>query len=106
MEFLFVHTMLWGKENGFARFNLGMAPLSGVEARKGAPMWNKAATIIFKNGEGIYNFQGLRAFKKKFGPEWSPRYIAISGESTGAVGLIGVAVDITRLVGRTVSGDE
>ena len=30
---LFVRLMLWGAEKGYERFNLGMAPLSGLEAQ-------------------------------------------------------------------------
>lgn len=37
MEALLLHLMLWGKERGFARFNLGMAPLSGLEVSAMAP---------------------------------------------------------------------
>ena len=28
---------------------------------------------------GVYNFQGLRAFKQKFDPEWTPKYLAYPG---------------------------
>ena len=31
MDYLFVELMLWGAAQGYARFNLGMAPLSGLE---------------------------------------------------------------------------
>ncbi len=37
MKFLFLELMLWGKERGFRWFNLGMAPLSGLEDRRLAP---------------------------------------------------------------------
>lgn len=97
MEFLFVECMLWGKEQGYRSFNMGMAPLSGVEARNAAPLWNKIVTLIFRNGEGIYNFQGLRDFKDKFHPKWSPMYIAVPPGS-GGPNLPAVAVDIAQLV--------
>ncbi len=29
MDFLFVELLLWGKAEGYASFNLGMAPMSG-----------------------------------------------------------------------------
>ncbi|NLI41902.1 MAG: bifunctional lysylphosphatidylglycerol flippase/synthetase MprF, partial [Caldisericales bacterium] len=32
MDYLFVQIMLWGKQEGYRWFNLGMAPLSGLEA--------------------------------------------------------------------------
>ncbi|GAB1482697.1 bifunctional lysylphosphatidylglycerol flippase/synthetase MprF [Treponema sp.] len=99
MEFLFIECMFWGKEQGYQAFNLGMAPLSGVEARDAAPLWNKAVALIFRSGEGIYNFQGLRAFKEKFSPEWGARYIAISANA-GGVSLPVVAADIALLISR------
>jgi len=77
MEYLFTKLMLWGKENGFEYFSLGMSPLSGLENRTLAPMWNKIGATIFTHGEYFYNFKGLRAYKEKFNPIWEPRYIAL-----------------------------
>jgi len=77
MEYLFVKLMLWGKEQGYKRFSLGMAPLSGLENRQFAPIWHKIGSLIFTHGEHFYNYKGLRDFKEKFNPVWSPRYIAL-----------------------------
>lgn len=77
MDLLLVSLMLWSKEQGYHHFNLGMAPLSGFEAHPLAPMWHKLGRSVFTYGNEFYNFQGLRAFKDKFDPEWSPRYIAL-----------------------------
>lgn len=77
MEYLFTKLMLWGKENGFRYFSLGMSPLSGLENRTLAPLWNKIGSTIFTHGEYFYNFKGLRAYKEKFNPIWEPRYIAM-----------------------------
>ncbi len=41
MEFLFTQIMLWGREQGFVHFSLGMAPLAGLENRALAPTWNR-----------------------------------------------------------------
>lgn len=79
MEALFIETMLWGKEQGYRWFNLGMAPLSGLEARNYGPVWNRVGGYVFRHGEQFYNFQGLRLFKEKFSPVWSPRYLAYPG---------------------------
>ncbi|HSB34390.1 MAG TPA: bifunctional lysylphosphatidylglycerol flippase/synthetase MprF [Nitrospirota bacterium] len=75
MEFLFVELMLWGKERGYRWFNLGMAPLSGLEDRALAPLWSRLGAQIFRHGEHFYNFKGLRQFKEHFDPQWEPRYI-------------------------------
>ncbi len=79
MEYLFVQLMLWGKREGYRWFNLGMAPLSGLEDRALAPLWNRVGAFIFRHGEHFYNFQGLRQYKEKFGPEWVPKYLACPG---------------------------
>jgi phosphatidylglycerol lysyltransferase len=79
MDALFVHIMLWAKEQGFRWFVLGMAPLSGFEHSPVAPLWNRLASFLYEHGEAVYNFQGLRAFKDKFEPVWKPRYLAYPG---------------------------
>lgn len=76
MEYLFLKLMLWGAGEGFKWFNLGMAPLSGLENRALAPLWNKVGNFIFQHGENFFNFEGLRAFKEKFHPVWEPKYLA------------------------------
>ncbi len=76
MEFLFTELILTLKSAGFAEFSLGMAPLSGMETRRGAPLWSKFGAIVFRSGSNFYNFAGLRGFKNKFDPEWRPRYLA------------------------------
>ncbi|MCA9186568.1 MAG: bifunctional lysylphosphatidylglycerol flippase/synthetase MprF [Pirellulaceae bacterium] len=79
MEFLFVCLMLWGKEQGFRWFNLGMAPLSGIESQPRGPMWNQLASLAYRHGENFYNFQGLRQYKEKFDPVWDAKYVAAPG---------------------------
>jgi len=79
MEFLFAQLLLHGKAEGYHYFSMGMAPLSGLDSRPLAPLWGRLGTAVFRHGEHFYNFQGLRAYKEKFSPEWSPRYLACPG---------------------------
>jgi phosphatidylglycerol lysyltransferase len=79
MEALLVNLMAWGKAEGYRRFALGMAPLSGVEASPLAAPWNRVGAFLYEHGEAVYGFQGLRAFKNKFDPVWEPRYLAYPG---------------------------
>ncbi|OQY99825.1 MAG: hypothetical protein B6D35_08470 [Candidatus Brocadia sp. UTAMX2] len=79
MEYLFVQLMLWGKQEGYKWFNLGMAPLSGLEEHALAPLWSRLGSLVFRHGEHFYNFQGLRQYKEKFDPEWEPKYLAFPG---------------------------
>lgn len=94
MDFLFAEMMLWGAQNGYGRFNLGMAPLSGLESRPLAPLWHRAGSLIYRHGEAFYNFRGLRQFKEKFKPEWRPRFMAFPG----ALSLPYVLFDVGTLV--------
>jgi phosphatidylglycerol lysyltransferase len=94
MEVIFVHLMLWGAEQGYEWFSLGMAPLSGLEASPLAPLWSRLGRIVYRRGEVFYNFQGLRAFKEKFHPAWEPRYLAYPG----GLSLPGVMADVSALV--------
>ncbi len=95
MDFLFVELFLWAKSEGFAWFNLGMAPLSGMAHHPLAPIWHKIGAQIALRGSRFYGFAGLRAFKAKFDPVWRPRYMAAPPTAMAAALL-----DATRLVGR------
>ena len=79
MEALMLHVMIWGKEQGFEQFSLGMAPLSGFEESPVASLWNRLGGFLYEHGEAVYSFQGLRSFKEKFDPVWEPRYLAYPG---------------------------
>jgi phosphatidylglycerol lysyltransferase len=79
MEYLFIALMLWGKAEGYRWFNLGMAPLSGLQNRALAPLWNRLGALVFRFGENFYNFRGLRQYKQKFDPAWEPKYLASPG---------------------------
>jgi phosphatidylglycerol lysyltransferase len=76
MDFLIVSLLLYGKAEGYAEFNLGMAPLASVGDQRGAHARERLARLLFQRGEQWYNFQGLRFYKDKFDPEWVPRYMA------------------------------
>ncbi len=79
MEYLFLQLFLHGATEGYAWFNLGMAPLSGIENHPLAPWWNRLGAVLFQHGEHFYNFQGLRQYKEKFDPVWQPKYLACPG---------------------------
>ena len=79
MDFLLVEIMLWGKAQGYQWFNLGMAPLSGLESRRLGPLWHKVGGLVYRMGDHFYSFRGLRRYKEKFGPVWRPKYLACPG---------------------------
>lgn len=94
MDYLFVELMLWAKAQGYGWFNLGMAPLSGLEQRALAPAWHRMGKFVFDVGEHFYNFEGLRRYKEKFLPVWEPRYLA----APGGLALPRVLFDVTTLI--------
>jgi phosphatidylglycerol lysyltransferase len=77
MDYLFVQLMLWARQEGYRWFNLGMAPLSGLQSRRTATLWSRFGALVFGRGERFYNFRGLYRYKDKFDPEWEPRYLAV-----------------------------
>lgn len=100
IEYLFIQLMLWGKQEGYKWFNLGMAPLSGLEEHALAPLWNRLGSLVFRHGEHFYNFQGLRRYKEKFDPEWEPKYLA----SPGGLKLPRILTNIALLISRSPKG--
>ena len=79
MDALFGNIMVWAAAKGFQWFSLGAAPLSGLENRHLASLWNRIGGFIYEHGEQFYQFEGLRAFKQKFDPVWTPEYLACPG---------------------------
>lgn len=100
MDYLFVELLRWGRAEGFARANLGMAPLSGLEARRLAPLWSRTGALVARRGEHFYNFRGLRAFKEKFDPVWVPKYLA----SPGGLALPRVLTNVAALISGGIGG--
>ena len=94
MDYLFIELMLWGQREGYRWFNLGMAPLAGLEAHPLAPAWHRVGNFVFRHGEHFYNFEGLRRYKAKFDPVWEPRYLV----ARGGIALPRVLVDVSVLI--------
>lgn len=100
MEYLFISLMLYARDNGYKYFNLGIAPLSGIETHSFAPFWNRIASTVYNHGEHFYNFKGLRSYKEKFDPEWKPKYIAVQS----LFALPGALTSVASLISGGTSG--
>ena len=96
MDFLLVELIDHARTHGFARFNLGVAPLSGMRGGRLATTWTRGARLAFGFRRLRYNFQGLRRYKEKFAPTWHNRYIALPPGLAGYRAL----VQLLRLIGR------
>jgi len=79
MEFLFVSLFQWARQQGYESFNLGLSALSGIGEKQGDPAIERLMHFIYENVNQFYNFKGLHAFKQKFQPSWSPRYLIYPG---------------------------
>jgi len=99
IDYMLVESMLWGRSQGYAWFNLGMAPLSGLEEHALAPAWHKVGRMVQRYGEMFYPFEGLRKYKEKFLPVWRPRYLAAPGGLSMAAALL----DVTALISGGVA---
>lgn len=95
MEFLFVELMLWGRERGWREFNLGMAPLEGLQRRD-------LAAVLFRHGEHFQTLHGLRRYKEKFGAEWRLKYLA----APGGLALPRILAGVAALIGGNGQGGE
>jgi phosphatidylglycerol lysyltransferase len=100
MDFLFARLLLHYQAQGYRRFGLGMAPLSGMAEHPLAPRWHRLGRLLFSHGEHFYNFQGLRAFKEKFAPEWEARYLA----APGGMAPLFVLADVAALISGGMRG--
>jgi phosphatidylglycerol lysyltransferase len=98
MDFLFARLFDWARERGFATFNLGLSALSGIGDSPEDPAIERALHYVYEHIDQFYNFKGLHAFKEKFHPMWSPRYLIYPGAAS--------LPQITLALIRADSGDD
>jgi phosphatidylglycerol lysyltransferase len=55
----------------------------------------KAGAFLYRHGESFYGFEGLRAYKDKFTPEWEPRFIA----GPQGLSMARALIDLQTLIG-------
>ena len=96
MDFLITESLLWAQAEGYRKFDLGMAPLSGLSEERQAPLFARLGRLVYDQGGAFYNFEGLRKFKEKFTPDWEPRYLAAPGAWSMPIVLAEVAVLSSR----------
>lgn len=101
MDFMFLELMLHLQASGYSALSLGLAPLSGMETMRRKRLWEHTAHMVYTHGSRFYGFKGLREFKKKFKPQWVPRYIATFSSMDFAAGL----ADVTALINLPPEND-
>jgi phosphatidylglycerol lysyltransferase len=72
LDLLMAKTLLYMKEKGFNRANLGLAPLSGIEGKNLA---EKTIRYAYENLKAFGHFKGLRKYKDKFYPRWEKKHL-------------------------------
>ncbi|HET7462815.1 MAG TPA: bifunctional lysylphosphatidylglycerol flippase/synthetase MprF [Longimicrobium sp.] len=77
MELLFMELMLWARERGYRDFNLGMAPLTGLQTHALGERWQAMGSLVFRHGEHFQDLHGLRRYKERFGATWRLRYLVV-----------------------------
>jgi len=89
MDLLFVGLIERFRSQGLTGMNLGLAPLSNTDA---GGLTGLALRQLYERGGRAFNFQGLRAFKEKWKPDWQPRYLCYRSE----VQLPALAIAVAR----------
>jgi phosphatidylglycerol lysyltransferase len=75
MDYLFVKLLLRDRDEGYMRFNFGLAPMSGFREREEASAMERAVYQFFQRLTFLFDFGGLKAYKAKFASSWEPRYV-------------------------------
>jgi phosphatidylglycerol lysyltransferase len=94
MDYLFLGLMLRLGQEGYQRFNLGLAPFSGVGDRPGATLQERAIHQIFEHLNRFFSYKGLRQYKAKFEPIWEERFLVCQG---GLPGLLKTGIALVRV---------
>lgn len=100
IEYLLLELMVWGKEEGYKWFSLGMAPLSGMRNQEKSDRWSKVANWIYTYGDHVYNFKEARSYRERFDPYWEPRFLV----APGGWSLPRVLRDLTNLIYGGIKG--
>ncbi|AMB98627.1 hypothetical protein AWM75_00835 [Aerococcus urinaehominis] len=75
MDMLIIQLIAWGQDQGYAYFDLGMAPLANVGQESFSRSRDQVLKMVYEYGNRAYGFKGLRAYKAKYRPEWINRYL-------------------------------
>lgn len=93
MDFLFLSLMNQLRSEGWREFDLGLAPLSGLQHGHAG---ERSLHLLYEYTDRWFAFRGLRRFKDKFKPTWDPIYIAHTGLGSR---LPSIAIAVNELLG-------
>jgi phosphatidylglycerol lysyltransferase len=75
MDSLFIKLFERQRQQGFTRFSLGLAPLSGFREGEEAGAEERAVQYFLRRLEFLFSYSGLTDYKAKFATLWEPRYV-------------------------------
>jgi phosphatidylglycerol lysyltransferase len=90
MDFLFIRLIQQLHTDGWHSFDMGLAPLSGLEQAR--HINERGLHLLYRYTNRWFAFHGLRRFKDKFYPTWEARYLAYSG-TTSRLPAIALAIN-------------
>ncbi|MGB8959681.1 MAG: phosphatidylglycerol lysyltransferase domain-containing protein [Candidatus Aminicenantales bacterium] len=74
MDSLFAQLFDRQRQQGFKRFSLGLAPLSGFREGEEAGAEERAVQYFLQRSNFLFSYSGLAEYKAKFATHWEPRY--------------------------------
>jgi phosphatidylglycerol lysyltransferase len=74
MDYLFVKLLEFNRQQGYERFNLGMAPVAGFQEHEQPSAEERAVHFFLQRLNFLFSYEGLRLHKAKFASFWEPRY--------------------------------
>jgi phosphatidylglycerol lysyltransferase len=96
MDYLLIELMRGGRARGYRWFNLGVAPLSDLEAHPLAPLWHRIGRLMYRQSEHFRDLENLRRYEERLNPVWRPKYLA----SPGGLNTLRILRNITKLIAR------
>jgi phosphatidylglycerol lysyltransferase len=97
MDFLFICMFKYFYEQGYKKFSLGIAPLSGIANKQNLSVEERSMNYIFESSKRFFSFKGLRDFKAKFEPVWQERFLMYRGSAL-SLAKIGLALSkVTKI---------
>jgi phosphatidylglycerol lysyltransferase len=94
LELLLVEVLGWGRDQGVAWFDVGMAPAAGAPEPSPAPGWHRVQRLFYRHAAEFADVQALRAFATELDAVWTPRYLA----APGGLALTRVLADLRALL--------
>jgi phosphatidylglycerol lysyltransferase len=95
-DFLFVSLLCWAKENGYKRFNMGMAPLTNVGLSRFSFLSERIAAQIFLNSHFIYNNYELDRLSENQRKIREPKFLAYRRKSSLPVTMMQITLLISK----------